>query len=162
MGRIILTVGVILFTAVSARADDSCPLTAAQVDAALKAFAPITKVLRHPRCVNCHGVVSDLHVNPNTEHLGGHIPLDEKGQPKEPCIKCHEQAGNVWELAPPEQFFAKKSDVELCVQMKVHKRMGVRLMHHVMSDQRILLGFDGRRGQDLDPEPPSIEKGADG
>ncbi len=159
--RIVSTLGIVVLTAVTAFAeplDGSCPLTTAEADAAIKAFEPIKKVLRHPRCVNCHGVVNDLHVNPNTEHLGGHIPLDDKGQPKQPCIKCHEQAGDVWELAPVEQLFAKKSDVELCVQLKVHKRMGVRLLNHVMTDRRILLGFDGTRGQDLEPEPPSIEK----
>lgn len=152
MRRIACLIGIAMVMATGAFAkplEGSCPLSPAQADKAMKAFAAMKPVLQHPRCINCHGVFADLKTNPDTKHPGKQIG------PNESCTDCHEQAGDVWEIPPPELFFTARSDTDLCTQFKL-KRTGQRFFDHIKKDPRILLGFEGKRGQDLEPKPPPV------
>lgn len=152
MRRTALLITTVLLAAASAAAEPlegACPLTAEQTNRAIAAFAALKPVLQHPRCMNCHGLFADLKTNPATKHPGKQVG------PEDECKQCHEQAGDVWEIPPPEMFFNDRSDSQLCMQFKL-KRSGARLMNHVTTDKRILLGFEGRRGQDLEPKPPPV------
>jgi hypothetical protein len=120
-------------------------------------------VLKHPRCINCHGVYADLHDNPTTLHPqpGGHIPQNAMGVSADQCNSCHDlsdaSGDGKWRLPPPNMFF-NRPDVEVCRAFKsTGSGAGTDFLNHLAADRLILLGFEGKKAQtDKPAEPPPI------
>jgi hypothetical protein len=129
-------------------------------------FTEVSKVLMHPRCVNCHPA--------------GDSPLQhEKGQLHQPpvergtdgfglaamrCSTCHQQAnfepGRVpghpqWHLAPREMAWQGKTPGEICAQLKDPARNGGRTLaqihEHIGTDS--LVGWAWAPGFGREPAP---------
>lgn len=120
----------------------------------LALFAEVGRVLKHPRCVNCH---------PATER-----PLQGAGEPHQPlavrgvdghgvagqgCSTCHGAANYEhvpghphWRLAPAEMAWEGKALGEICAQLKDPHRNGGRsldaLVHHMAEDSLIAYGWN--------------------
>lgn len=141
--------------------NQACPLTKDEAQRAASAFHKIYAAVQSPRCVNCHGALSDLHTNPQTKHPGGYIPLDQFDHPKDPakaCVNCHDLGGSAWKLPPDNFFFTGRNDVQLCQQFKA-KDNAINLLNHLAGDKLIELGFQGKKGQsDLPANPPSVSQ----
>ncbi len=129
-----------------------CPLSDAQTQNSIKAFAKIVPTLtQEPRCVNCHGGVNpfmegfgkdpspgDDDIVPSlTEHAGGKMDRrvppsasNPKGSPQTACDGCHNNmarkvpsgAESVWALAPAFLAFLGKDAPTLCKQIKDFSR----------------------------------------
>ena len=70
---------------VESPAGAACPLTVPrQIEAVMK-FEEMMPVLRHPRCINCHGGVNPFVPYERGGHLGGEMPPEQK------CGDCHDQ-----------------------------------------------------------------------
>lgn len=133
-------------------------------------FQELGKVLKHPRCVNCHPV--------------GNSPLQgEAMQPHQPpvqrgpanfgvagmrCTTCHmprnvdyaEMPGHPeWMLAPKSMAWEGKSLGEICVQIKDPERNGGKdmaaLIEHMSKDT--LVGWGWTPGKGREPAPGSQE-----
>jgi hypothetical protein len=59
-------------------AEDSCPLTAGQKTAAVKAFKGLAPVFQEPRCLNCHGTVNPF--SRTGGHGGGYIDIRKEAK----------------------------------------------------------------------------------
>ena len=130
------------------------------------AFTEVSKVLTHPRCVNCHPA--------------GDRPLQhEQGQLHQPpvargadgfglasmrCALCHQKAnfepGRVpghphWHLAPREMAWQGKTAAEICAQIKDPARNGGRSLaqihEHIGTDS--LVGWAWAPGFGREPAP---------
>lgn len=137
-------------------------------------FTEMGRVLRHPRCVNCHP--------------SGERPLQgEEGRPHEPrvvrgaggmglpgmtCTTCH-ASENVqltgawsmpghpnWHLAPASMAWAGRSLGEICAQLKDPRRNGEltleELVHHLGEDG--LVGWAWQPGAGREPAPGTQEE----
>jgi len=128
----------------------SCPLPYAKQVKAVKAFAEMMPVFRHPRCLNCHGGVDPF----EEEEVGGHrggameqsFPINTAQ-----CQDCHDGLPG-WMVPPLEDLmFVGKSDEELCLQMKHREKTGAEFVGHIFNDhddanvQFIAAGFKGDR-----------------
>ena len=124
---------------------------------ALQAFGEVARVLRHPRCLNCHTVTSfprqgdDRHPHANLVRRG---PAD-RGVPGMTCGTCHQAANNPssgvpgrpdWHLAPLTMGWEGLTDAELCRALKDPRRNGGRdlaaLTRHVGQDRLVAYGWD--------------------
>ena len=105
-------------------------------------FAEAGKVLRHPRCLNCHP--------------DGDRPSQGVGYPHQPpvqrgddgrgvstmrCATCHQETnfdpGRVpghrdWHLAPRSMAWQHKSLADICAQLKDSSRNGGRALHQIV------------------------------
>jgi hypothetical protein len=129
-------------------------------------FAELGKVLKSPRCVNCHpagdrprqGDQSRLHQPPVERGTDGH------GLPAMHCSICHQQANfdpagvpghPEWHLAPREMAWEGKTLGEICAQIKDPARNGGRsleaLVHHIGTDT--LVGWAWAPGFGRQPAP---------
>lgn len=132
---------------------ESCPLPLGSQVKAVAAFAKMIPVFRHPRCSNCHGGV-DPFVDPKTgKHGGGQQDTDafEDGV----CEDCHDQMsggmkGAKWKMAPPPMFWVKKTDEELCMQVREMAPDAAKYVGHIRDDNGkepfTLVAFKGMRG----------------
>jgi hypothetical protein len=109
----------------------SCPLDPGDQVKAIKAFAKMIPVFRHPRCSNCHGGVDPFADPKNGKHGGGQMqPGDfEKGA----CQECHDLLPG-WRLAFPPMFWVKKSDEELCMQVREMNPDAAKYVGHIRDD----------------------------
>ncbi len=128
----------------------SCPLSLPEQVKAVKAFAEMMPVFRHPRCTNCHGGVNPF-VEPEVgSHRGGAM---EPPPPfnSEQCQECHDQLKG-WDIPGTPLFFAGKSDEEICMQVKAFAETGHSFVEHIRHDhggiQFIAAGFKGDRALD--------------
>src|SRR4051812_43728735 len=129
-------------------------------------FTELSKVLTHPRCVNCHpagdhprqGDMSRLHQPPVERGADGY------GLDSLRCPVCHQQAnfepgrvpGNpIWHLAPREMAWEGKTSAEICEQIKDPARNGNRkleaLIEHIGDDH--LVGWAWAPGFGRQPAP---------
>src|SRR5215471_2980303 len=129
-------------------------------------FTELGKVLKSPRCVNCHpagdrprqGDVRRLHQPPVARGDDGF------GLPAMRCPICHQAAnfepagvpGNPgWHLAPHEMGWESKTLAQICEQIKDPARNGGRsledIVHHVGEDH--LVGWAWAPGGDRTPAP---------
>jgi hypothetical protein len=130
-------------------------------------FVEAGKVLRHPRCLNCHP--------------DGDRPSQGTGYPHQPpvqrgpdglgvtimrCGTCHQAAnfdpGRVpgqarWRLAPASMAWQNRSLAEICAQIKDPARNGghsvAEIVEHMAHDP--LVGWAWRPGADREPAPGS-------
>jgi hypothetical protein len=138
---------------------------------ALALFGRVAGVLRHARCLSCHGG-RDL-AAASAGHPGGPVPYEQAHQGVG-CAACHDAAStsageSAWRLPLPEHAFTDKTDAQLCLQFREafpglpHDPSD--LMQHIDYDERIRLAFDGRRAilpraqqSALPPEPPPMTR----
>jgi hypothetical protein len=128
-------------------------------------FVEAGRVLRHPRCVNCHP--------------DGDRPSQGAGYPHQPpvqrgadghgvasmrCATCHQKAnfdpGRVpghpdWHLAPLSMAWQHKSLTDICAQMKDPARNGGKalkeIVEHMAHDS--LVGWGWKPGAGREPAP---------
>lgn len=132
-------------------------------------FNEMGKVLKHPRCVNCHprgdsplqGMEQQVH-QPLVVRGMGNI-----GAPGMRCMTCHgpenvpysTQEGSIpghprWHLAPPEQAWEGKSLAAICQQLKDQERSHktlAELQKHNATDT--LVGWGWHPGEGRQPVP---------
>ncbi len=117
---------------------------------AVKDFAELLPVFRHPRCINCHGaldLLSDKH--PGKDQISDIDPNDRDKFFGE-CQTCHDGLAG-WRTPGEPMFFTGKDDEELCLQMKRFEKTGESFVQHifndhgVVADQFIAAGFTGDR-----------------
>jgi hypothetical protein len=129
-------------------------------------FTELSKVLTHPRCVNCHpagdrprqGDESRLHQPPVERGADGFGAVTMR------CPICHQQAnfepgrvpGNpIWHLAPRGMAWEGKTPAEICAQIKDPARNGNRkleaLVEHIGDDH--LVGWAWAPGFGRQPAP---------
>lgn len=152
----------------------SCPLTEAQVDKSIEAFAPIARFLTsEPRCVNCHGGVNPfikgtgLEASRATtpastvEHGGGAIRRSTDSTVESECRDCHNHmvrkrdgSESNWFMAPDFLSFAGKDATTLCRQVKRATKTATEFLGHLQDDNGGNAfgptAFKGDRG--LDPD----------
>jgi len=166
---------VVAQTVASAQArGGSCPLTEAQVDKSIEAFAPIARFLTsEPRCVNCHGGVNPFisgtgldASRPSTPastvaHGGGSIRRPTDGTIESECRECHNHmvrrrdgSESTWFMAPDFLSFVGKDATTLCRQMKRATHTATEFLGHLQDDNGGNAfgptAFKGDRG--LDPD----------
>ena len=136
-------------------------------------FVEASRVMLHPRCVNCHP--------------SGDVPLQHAGRLHDPpvlrgpedkgvvgmeCTSCH-QDGNLelsrvpgapgWHLAPPSMAWVGKSPGALCEQLKDRARNGNKTLEQIVehSGHDALVAWGWAPGGDREPAPGSqVEFGA--
>ena len=117
-------------------------------------FEELSKVLQHPRCINCHpqgeGPLQGDDQRPHEPHVvRGNGGL---GAPGMFCTTCHGQKsylnvpGNPkWVLAPAEMAWVGKSTAEICAMLKDKKRNGGRdldaVHRHLAKDPLVSYGW---------------------
>lgn len=129
-------------------------------------FTELSKVLTHPRCVNCHpagdrprqGDAARPHQPPVFRGPDG------MGLASLRCSICHRDANfapagvpghPAWHLAPAEMAWEGKTPREICIQIKDPKRNGGRspndLIAHIGDDT--LVGWAWAPGGERTPAP---------
>jgi hypothetical protein len=158
-------------TAPTAPGTGSCPLSPGQQRRAVADFHRMMPAIASPRCANCHGGLDVFAPSANELHGGKQIDMDcavDKqaeamglGDGETVCLRdfstcsdCHDQVSR-WVTPGKQQFFAGHSPVQICNQFKVSETPD-SFRTHVTSDQLVLAGFLGKRGQDLAPKSPPI------
>lgn len=137
-------------------------------------FTEASRVLLHPRCVNCHpagerplrGERGELHEPPVERGAGG---LGAVGMR---CGSCHQDEnfdpGRVpgaphWRLAPAEMAWEGLTPAEVCEQLKDRERNGGRSLQEVVEHMRddALVGWGWQPGADREPAPGTQELAGD-
>jgi len=134
-------------------------------------FMEATRVMLHPRCVNCHpyddsprqGDAHTMHDPPvfRGEKDEGVVGLE--------CSSCHQTSNAIlaripgapkWHLAPKIMAWLGRSPAALCDQLKDPKRNGGRslaeIAHHAAHDE--LVGWGWKPGADRTPAPGTQEQ----
>jgi hypothetical protein len=132
----------------------------------LALFDELGKVIRHPRCLNCHPA-GDRPTQ--TDAMRPHQPWVVRGDGGMGatglrCFTCHHERnfepagvpGNPkWQLAPPEMAWQGKSLAAICEQIKDRSRNGGRtmaeLVDHMAEDE--LVGWGWNPGGKRTPVP---------
>jgi hypothetical protein len=128
-------------------------------------FGEAGKVLRHPRCLNCHPDGD----RPSQGNGYPHQPPvqrgdDDHGVSAMRCATCHQKANfdpagipghPEWRLAPLSMAWQHKSLAEICTQLKDSSRNGGRnlnaIAEHVEHDS--LVGWAWKPGAGREPAP---------
>ncbi|RKH74332.1 Isoquinoline 1-oxidoreductase subunit [Corallococcus aberystwythensis] len=129
-------------------------------------FLEASRVMLHPRCVNCHpvgdsplqGMNSQLHDPPVARGP------EDQGVPGLECTSCHQdrnaQLARVpgapnWHLAPKVMFWEGRTPRSLCEQLKDPARNGgkslAEIIEHSAHDE--LVGWGWKPGADRVPAP---------
>lgn len=108
----------------------------------LRAFADVTTVLRHPRCLNCH---PSGEVPRQTEARLAHFPTvrrgaDDRGVAGMRCTTCHQVENQLngipgapgWSVAPRTMAWESLSDHDLAEQLKDPQRNGGRTLRQIL------------------------------
>lgn len=133
-------------------------------------FNEASKVLQHPRCVNCHP--SDASPRQGDQQLIHSPPVSrgpkDQGVPAMECTSCHQDqnldharvpgAPN-WHLAPIEMAWLGRSPGQICNQIKDKQRNGGKsldaLYDHMAHDALVAWGWNPGHGRT--PAPGSQE-----
>jgi len=129
-------------------------------------FLEVSRVLTHPRCINCHP-------NGDVPHQGMSLALhdppalrgpDDHGVVGMECTGCHQDrnlelarvpGAPKWALAPIEMAWVGKTAHAICEQLKDPKRNGGKTLdeiaHHNGHDELVAWGF--YPGADREPAP---------
>jgi hypothetical protein len=152
--------------AAALRAPASFAAIGERAERAQALFTEASRVLLHPRCVNCH---PDGDSPTQGDHYLTHDPPvarggDDRGVPGLLCSSCHQdrnlQLARVpgapeWHLAPRGMAWAGRSAHALCEQLKDPERNGHRtlaqIVDHSAHDQ--LVGWGWTPGWDRQPVP---------
>jgi hypothetical protein len=135
-------------------------------------YGEITKVVMHPRCMNCHPA-DDHPTQGNDKHE--HFPPVIRGAsgggiPGNTCSACHTEQNYTllegvtyqsipghprWGVAPIEMAWQGKSAGDICRQLKDPQRNGGRtlpLLHdHLAKDDLVAWGWAPGKGRDPAP-----------
>ncbi len=129
-------------------------------------FTEASRVLQHPRCLNCHPV-GERPTQGNDRHP--HSPLvvrgtDDKGAIGLRCTTCHQNANYapsgvpghpLWHVAPKSMAWQTKSVGQICQQIKDPKRNGGKtlaaIQEHMARDS--LVGWAWTPGGNREPAP---------
>jgi hypothetical protein len=131
-------------------------------------FSEISRVLTHPRCVNCHTPdesprQGDLHALHDPPVARG---TADRGVPAMLCTGCHQDrnlplarvpGAPGWQLAPTSMVWLDRSPHDICEQLLDRARNGGRTLEqvrdHVAHDR--LVGWGWSPGADRTPAPGS-------
>jgi len=120
---------------------------------AIALFTEAGKVLKHPRCLNCHTGTDQPR---QTDAMRPHEPLVVRGEsgqgaPGMICGTCHHPDNydparvpgtDAWQLAPASMGWEGRSLGQICAQLKDRTRNGGRdlgaVLSHVAADNLIL------------------------
>lgn len=123
--------------------------SAARVDP-MSYFQKLVPVLKHDRCMNCHGGTDPL---TGRNHGGGVVDLNEIQ-----CSNCHDDD---WgdHIAPADVWFVGKDAEALCAQLsRAVMVAGVGdFLRHLAEDKPIAHAFAGRMGNARDASLPAAE-----
>lgn len=128
----------------------ACPLTPAEEKKAVLAFEEMMPVVRHPRCINCHGGVNPFVPYDKGGHFGGAAVDTVNGQPQpSDCQDCHNGLPG-WDVPGKPLHFVGKTSRELCIQFKTFfpsgpDRFVAHIEHEPLSPQFIKAAFNGDR-----------------
>ena len=128
----------------------SCPLSVGEQVKAVKAFGEMLPVLRHPRCLNCHGGVDPFsQKHPGADQLDPEIDrMTDREKFEEQCQMCHDGLKG-WTTPAEAVFFVRKDDEQLCMQMKGFGATADGFVSHIHDDkggiQFIATGYAGDR-----------------
>lgn len=129
-------------------------------------FGEIARVLRHPRCLNCHPSGDTPHQRMTMELHDPPVVRGPRnnGVPGMECTTCHQDRNQAftrvpgapkWQLAPIEMAWVGKSVSDLCNQIKDPKRNGgktlAQLVEHNRHDELVAWGW--APGADREPAP---------
>jgi len=121
----------------------------------MQLFAKMLPVIRHDRCINCHGDVDPL---TGKDHEGGDVQPGSCNQ-----AQCHTRLKG-WGLPRTSHFFTGKSDRELCGQFSdfaVKTGRKLFLTEHLKNDDLIQAAWVGDAGganKDADLSHPSASQ----
>ncbi|HLM75073.1 MAG TPA: Isoquinoline 1-oxidoreductase subunit [Polyangiaceae bacterium] len=134
-------------------------------------FLEASRVLTHPRCINCHPSGDIPH---HGMSLALHDPPvvrgpDDHGVVGMECTGCHQDKNQEltrvpgapkWALAPIEMAWVGKSPRAICEQLKDPKRNGgktlAEIVHHNAHDELVAWGW--RPGADREKAPGTQEQ----
>jgi hypothetical protein len=144
----------VLAASIASAQQRMCVVPDAKMEDAKATFAKIAAVLRHPRCINCHGAQSPF--TPNTQHEGGAYDVikDPSGfvledKTSAACETCHGDLKG-WRMAPDDMSFVDHEDVDLCILLKMKLHTGPNVIQHFTNDLGgtpfIEVAFQGTRG----------------
>jgi len=134
----------------------ACPLTSSQERAAVLAFEEMMPVIRHPRCINCHGGVNPLVPYAQGGHMGGfidttQIPHSSVQTIRAVCQECHVQLPG-WDTPGPPMLWVGKSSKQICMQFKRLSNDPADFIGHITNEhggtQFIEAAFKGERALD--------------
>lgn len=158
-----------------------CPLSDAQTQDAIQAFAKMVPVFHHKRCANCHGGVDPFKP---INHGGGKQKIEDMVVQTENddgtgtgCLECHNNfpapdnhnLKKEWKLADRRHPFVGNDGKSLCEMMKAAFFDKEHFVGHMKNDNGgvdfLSIGFAGTRGlndegqggvKDYHPEPIDI------
>ena len=134
-------------------------------------FLEVSKVLKHPRCANCHpsdgqprqGDKQAMHSPPI---FGGE---DGRGVAVLPCQSCHQTKNQEysvvpgapnWHLAPNSMVFIDTSPADICAHLKDPKANGGKtleeLIVHLAADPLVAWGYSPGSGREPAPGSPKL------
>lgn len=127
----------------------ACPLTPEEEQKAVEKFDEMWPVLRHPRCLNCHGAVNPFVEPARGHHGGGKIDRPEDARAAlDKCEECHYVRN--WDTPHSIFFFTGRSARQLCMQFKESERDPTMFVKHLYNDRGgtpfIETAFKGDRG----------------
>ena len=141
-------------------AEPTAPLSATE------AFATVARVLRHPRCLNCHTVTDFPRVGDDGDphRMNVRRGPDNHGPAGLQCSTCHQDRNqpeaNVpgaphWGLAPLSMGWEGLDDRQLAENLQNRAMNGDRsledLHHHVAHDPLVLWAWDAGAGREAPP-----------
>ena len=125
-------------------------------------FLEASRVMLHPRCVNCHPAGDSPH---QRDEMALHDPPvargeHDRGVPAMECTSCHQEknlelarvpGAPCWHLAPREMAWEGKTAAEVCEQVKDPARNGHRtlaqLADHAAHDELVAWGWSPGSGR---------------
>jgi hypothetical protein len=129
-------------------------------------FGEVSKVLLHPRCLNCHP--ADDTPRQGDRALPHDPPVvrgaDNHGVPAMQCATCHQDRNLAharvpgapdWHLAPKDMAWMGRSPAAICEQLKDPARNGGRTLdqihHHTAEDALVRWGWEPGHGRTQAP-----------
>jgi hypothetical protein len=120
-----------------------------------QAFDSISKVLLHPRCLNCHtGVDYPKQGDDRHPHWFRVVRGDDYGAPGMRCATCHQAVNNEasgvpgapnWHTAPRSMAWEQKTLAQLCRALLDKNKNGNRsieaLVDHMSNDPLVAWGW---------------------
>ncbi len=134
--------------------------------ASAAAFSEVARVLRHPRCLNCHPTGDRPHVGDDTRLHAMNVQRgeDDQGRIGQRCLACHRDENQElarvpgaphWQLAPRSMAWEGLDDHELAEALKDEAKNGGRslaaLREHLAADPLVLWGWNPGVGRQAIP-----------
>jgi hypothetical protein len=113
----------------------ACPFTPSQEREIVSKFDKLWPVVRHPRCLNCHGGVNPYVEEDEGGHLGGKITKgSDLRETLNTCQECHSGLEG-WDIPVDAMYFTGKSSQELCILFKKTERTPADFVAHITNDK---------------------------